>query len=393
MKRRIVLLVLDSAGVGALPDAAAYGDTGANTLGHVFDAMGPGYELPNLASLGLYELLSGRRSTPDTLNGAYGKMKCASPAKDTTAGHWELAGLILDKAFPVYPHGFPAELIADFESRIGTRVLGNKTASGTAIIEELGAEHCRTGYPIVYTSADSVFQIAAHETHFGLERLYDICRTARTMLAGEHAVGRVIARPFTGEPGAFVRTSNRRDFSLTPLKPTVLDRIKDAGGSVIGIGKIEDIFNGRGVTRAIHTHDNAEGMHQVRKVLGQPSNDPALIFANLVDFDMRWGHRRDTAGYAQGLRDFDAYLPELLSALTDDDLLIITADHGCDPTVKNHTDHTREYAPLLVYGKQVKPAVELGVRESFADVAQTVCDLFELAAMEYGTSFKDRLGL
>lgn len=394
MMRRVILLVLDSAGVGALPDAGIYGDSAANTLGHVFDAMGPSYALPNLAALGLYNLLAGRRPTPDIVNGAYGKMMCASPAKDTTAGHWELAGLVLDKAFPVYPNGFPADLIAAFERRIGTRVLGNKTASGTAIIAELGAEHCRTGYPIVYTSADSVFQVAAHETAFGLERLYDICRTARALLSGEHAVGRVIARPFTGGPGSFTRTENRRDFSLEPPRTTLLDRIKNTGGSVVAIGKIEDIFNGRGITRAYHTTDNLAGMRRTREALADTAHDgPALIFTNLVDFDMRWGHRRDTAGYAQGLRAFDDFLPEIMAALSDDDLLMLTADHGCDPTVKTHTDHTREYAPLLVYGKQVRRGAELGVRRSFADVAQTVCDLFSLERMAQGESFKRGLGL
>lgn len=392
--QRIILLVLDSVGVGALPDAGRYGDAGADTLGHIFQAMGPSYALPNLARMGLCRLPAGNRSCmQENSTAAYGRMQCASPAKDTTAGHWELAGLVLEKPFPTYPHGFPQELIADFEKRIGTKILGNVPASGTEIIRQLGDEHCRTGYPIIYTSADSVFQIAAHETFFGLERLYHVCRIAREMLTGEHAVGRVIARPFTGDTGAYIRTANRRDYSLTPFAPTILDRVKESGGEVVAVGKIEDIFNRQGITRAVHSRSNTEGMQVTLDAVRVSPAARTLIFTNLVDFDMLWGHRRDVRSYADGLKAFDEFLPTLLAALQPDDLLIITADHGCDPTYTQHTDHTREYVPLLVQGRRVWRGKDLGTRATFADVAQTVADIFGLAPMEHGTSFRKELGL
>jgi phosphopentomutase len=324
-------------------------------------------------------------------------MACASPAKDTTAGHWELAGIILDKPFPVYPNGFPSDVIKEFEKKIGTKIIGNTTASGTEIISRLGDEHCRTGYPIVYTSADSVFQIAAHEQVFGLEKLYKICAIARQMLTGKHAVGRVIARPFTGTSGNYSRTLNRRDYSLTPSEPTILDRVKDIQGSVIGVGKIEDIFNKAGITKAIHTSSNREGflatLELVKKQVSSGAEQRTIIFSNLVDFDMHWGHRRDTEAYAKGLKEFDNWLPELLAALKEEDVLIITADHGCDPTFKKHTDHTREYVPLIVCGKKINSGVDLGVRKSFADVAQTIADAFRLKPMTNGVSFARELGI
>jgi phosphopentomutase len=390
---RCILIVLDSVGAGALPDAARFGDEGADTLGHIFQALGPDYSLPNLARLGLYHAVpSLQRLPPAELIGSYGKMASASPAKDTTAGHWELSGLVLEKSFPVYPNGFPGEFIEAFEKSIGTKVIGNRAASGTEIIKLLGEEHCRTGYPIVYTSADSVFQIAAHEGTFGLSRLYDSCRKAREMLVGDHEVCRVIARPFAGEPGRFYRTGNRHDFSLLPPKPTILDAMKNGGGRVVAIGKIEDIFCGRGITEAFHAKDNTDGMHITLDALSRASNGtPSLIFTNLVDFDMLWGHRRDVKAYGNGLTEFDRFIPALFGAMRDDDLLMITADHGCDPTYVKHTDHTREYVPLLVYGKHSNAGVNLGIRPTFADVAQTIADIFDLSPMEKGTSFRKQL--
>lgn len=393
---RFIIIVLDSVGVGELPDAGLYGDEGCNTLGHIFAAMGASYALPNLAGLGLYNIL-GRSGAQAKLNGSFGKMACASPAKDTTAGHWELAGLVLEKAFPVYPNGFPAEVIGEFEKLAGTKSLGNIAASGTEIIKRLGDEHCRTGFPIVYTSADSVFQIAAHEEAFGLERLYDLCVAARKMLSGEHAVGRVIARPFTGRSGAYIRTANRRDFSLSPFEPTILDRVKDAGGSVTAVGKIEDIFNKAGITRSVAAHSNRESFSAALELV-KNKKAPAyggreIVFANLVDFDMLWGHRRDVQAYAKGIKEFDDMLPQLLAALKSGDALIITADHGCDPAFTRHTDHTREYVPLLVCGGGVKAGVNLGVRGSFADVAQTIADAFRLKPMRRGISFARELGI
>ena len=378
-----------------MPDAAEYGDEGADTLGHTIEAMGPGFSLPNMASLGLSLLLAGKISPASgRVAGGYGKMASASPAKDTTAGHWELAGLVLDKPFPVYPRGFPEGVIREFEKRIGTKTIGNCPASGTEIIRILGDEHCRTGYPIVYTSADSVFQVAAHENAFGLDRLYDACRAARELLSGEHAVGRVIARPFLGDSGQYYRTANRRDFSLDPFSDTILDRIRSAGGDVTAIGKIGDIFNGRGITRALHTSSNREGiLKTIDAISSTRSNRRELIFANLVDFDMLWGHRRDVKSYATGLQEFDSYLPSILDVLKEDDLLMITADHGCDPTFSGHTDHTREYVPLLVCGKKLMGRADLGVRSTLSDVAQTIADLFGIEPVKHGKSFRKELGL
>ncbi|WP_027719251.1 phosphopentomutase [Desulfovirgula thermocuniculi] len=380
---RVTLIVLDGVGIGALPDAPRYGDEGSNTLLHVSRAVG-GLHLPHLAKMGLGNITFIEGVPPqDRPLAAFGRMAEASAGKDTTTGHWEIAGLILERPFPVYPQGFPPELIRLFEERIGRPVLGNKPASGTAIIEELGDLHMRTGYPIVYTSADSVFQIAAHEEVIPLEELYRMCRIAREILTGEHAVGRVIARPFTGVPGSFRRTANRKDFSLPPPEPTLLDLLKENGLAVLAVGKIEDIFAGRGITEALHTKDNMDGVDAILQFMHR--REPGLIMANLVDFDTLYGHRNDPHGYARALRDFDERLPEIVEALLPQEVLIITADHGCDPTTAS-TDHSREFVPLLVYGQKIRAGVDLGTRQTFADVAATVAELFGLRYPR-GTSF------
>lgn len=379
---KVTIIVLDSVGAGALPDAAEFGDEGVDTLGHI--AAVTDLHLPNLQQLGLGNLHSIRGVEPvPAPRAAFGKMAEKSRGKDTTTGHWEICGLILDKPFPTYPNGFPPDLIAAFERAIGRRVLGNKVASGTAIIEELGAEHMRTGYPIVYTSADSVFQVAAHEEVIPLDELYRICAIARELLTGPHAVARVIARPFVGRPGNFRRTYNRRDFSLAPPAPTLLDKLKEAGYAVVGIGKIEDIFAGRGLTQAVHTEGNMDGVDKTLDFMGKDME--GLIFTNLVDYDSLYGHRNDPEGYARALMDFDRRVPELLAALSPGDLLVITADHGCDP-VSPGTDHTREYVPLLVYGSRVKAGYNLGIRETFADLGATVAEIFGVS-LPVGRSF------
>lgn len=382
--KRVVIVVLDSVGVGALPDAHLYGDEGSNTLAHVAKAMG-GLHMPNAGKLGLGNIISIQGvPSEEEPTGAWGKMAEVSKGKDTTTGHWEIAGIKLEAPFPTYPDGFPPDVIEAFETMIGRKTLGNYPASGTAIIEELGEEHMKTGFPIVYTSADSVFQIAAHEDIVPLEQLYEWCEKARAMLDGKHAVGRVIARPFVGEVGSFQRTPHRHDYSLPPLQPTVLDALLERGIPVYGIGKISDIFAGQGITESFPTKSNAAGISQVVELL-EVKQESCLIFANLVDFDMLWGHRNDAAGYAKGLEEFDARLPEILDGLNRDDLLLIIADHGCDPTVPG-TDHTREYVPLLVAGHDVI-AVDLGIRNSFADVAKTVADFFGVEFDTIGVSF------
>lgn len=373
---RVLLIVLDSAGCGALPDAAAYGDEGSNTLGHTAAAVG-GLKLPHLAEMGLGNILPLEGVPPASEpRASWGRMAERSPGKDTTTGHWELAGLVLDRPFPVYPQGFPPEIIAEFTRRIGRPVLGNRPASGTTIIQELGEEHLRTGYPIVYTSADSVFQVAAHEDVIPVDELYRICRIAREILQGEYAVGRVIARPFTGTPGHFRRTERRHDFSLPPTGPTILDALSEAGVPVTAIGKINDIFAGRGITTAIRTANNEEGLRAIAKAAADVT--AGLIFANLVDFDMLYGHRNDPHGYAAALEAFDAALPGIIALLHPGDLLIITADHGCDPTTAS-TDHSREYVPLLVFNPARPAGRPLGTRQTFADVAATVAEAFALS--------------
>ncbi|NMB20999.1 MAG: phosphopentomutase [Firmicutes bacterium] len=382
--KRIAIVVLDSVGVGALPDAHLYGDEGSNTLGHVAKALG-GLKMPNAAKLGIGNIIPIEGVSPtQEPQGAWGKMAEVSKGKDTTTGHWELAGLTLKAPFPTYPNGFPPEIMEAFEAKIGRQTLGNYPASGTAIIEELGAEHLRTGFPIVYTSADSVFQIAAHEEIVPLDTLYAWCKLARDLLQGEHAVGRVIARPFLGEVGQFKRTANRKDYSLAPFQATVLDALQEKDIPVYGVGKISDIFAGRGLSESFPTKSNQAGVDRVVELLGSKQED-CLIFANLVDFDMVWGHRHDPEGYGRGLEAFDERLPELLAGLGSDDLLFIVADHGCDPTFPG-TDHTREYVPLLVAGPNVD-SVDLGVRHSFADVAKTVADFFAIEYETVGVSF------
>jgi phosphopentomutase len=384
--RRIIVIVLDGCGVGALPDAAQYGDEGASTLPHTAAACG-GLTLPTMRRLGLGRIVPIPGVPPEPAPaGAFGKMAERSSGKDSTTGHWELMGIVLDRPFPTYPKGFPPEVIRTFEARIGRRVLGNRAASGTAIIEELGEEHLRTGFPIVYTSADSVFQIAAHEARIPVDELYRYCRLAREILTGPHAVGRVIARPFVGEPGHFVRTDRRRDFSLPPPAPTVLDRVQAAGLPVVGIGKIHDLFAGRGITEAIHTHDDLDGMRATRHAMA--TTQAGFIFTNLVDLDTLYGHRNNPQGYGRDLEQIDGEMALVVGSLDPADLLFITGDHGNDPTTPS-TDHTREYVPLLVAGPRVRAGVPLGIRSTFADLGATVAQALGTSAPEAGTSFLD----
>jgi phosphopentomutase len=380
----VILIVLDSVGAGELPDADLYGDRGSDTLGNI--ARAQPLSIPTLRSLGLSRAANLPHDTRPGARplGAYGRMAEASAGKDSVTGHWELMGLVLDRPFPLFPDGFPAPLIAEFERRIERSTLGNKPASGTAIIEELGPEHVRTGRPIVYTSADSVFQIAAHEDVIPVLELYRICEIAFDLVARGEGVGRVIARPFVGVPGAFERTANRRDFSLTPFAPTLLDRLKEAGLPVVAIGKIEDLFAGRGLTAAVHTASDDHGMNEIEAAMR--SADRGLIFANLVDFDTLYGHRNDTAGYAANLERFDARLAALLAGLRSGDLLVVTADHGNDPTTPS-TDHSREHVPILLYGEAVRPGADIGVRSTFADLGQTLAELFGVGPLPHGTSF------
>jgi phosphopentomutase len=378
---RVILIVMDSVGVGELPDAAAYGDEGSNTLGNI--AREVPLAVPTLRSLGLARIvdIGGERPAPQ---GAAGRMAEASPGKDSVTGHWEIAGLILDRAFPTFPRGFAPDLIHEFERRIGRKTIGNIVGSGTVIIDQLGPEHLRTGSPIVYTSADSVFQIAAHERVIPIEEQYAICHTAFELVGPGLGVGRVIARPFVGEPGHFQRTSNRRDFALDPTGVTLLDRLKDAGHTVVGVGKIEDLFAGRGLTRAIHTTSDDHGMDVVNAEM--ETTPSGLIFVNLVDFDTQYGHRNDTPGYAANLERFDRRLATLLPRLRPTDLLVVTADHGNDPTTPS-TDHAREHVPLMIAGAAVRRGVDLGTRATFADLGQTVAAIFGVEPLAHGTSF------
>jgi len=383
--KRIFLIVLDSVGIGEAPDAELFGDKGADTLGHIAERMG-GLNMPNMQKLGLGNIREIKGIPPtDKPLAYYTKMKEASKSKDTMTGHWEIMGLRVDTPFKVFPDGFPPELISALEEKTGRKVIGNKPASGTEIIKELGEEHIQTGALIVYTSADSVLQIAAHEEVVPLEELYQICEPARKLTLDEkYMVGRVIARPFVGRPGNFSRTANRRDYALKPLGRTVMNELKDAGFHVIAIGKIFDIYNGEGVTESIKTVSNMDGMD---KLLGTFDKDfTGLSFVNLVDFDALYGHRRDPEGYGKALQEFDTRLPEVFEKMKADDLLIITADHGNDP-VHHGTDHTREYVPLLVYSEQWATGQELPVRETFADVGATIADNFRIIPPAYGTSF------
>jgi phosphopentomutase len=372
--------VLDSVGIGAMPDAAEFGDEDSDTLGNI--AKQKKLRLPNLCALGLANIkpLPGLQPVENPA-GAYGKCALASPGKDTTTGHWEMAGILLEQPFPLYPHGFPPEVMALFEARIGRKALGNKAASGTEIIKELGAEHLRTGSPIVYTSADSVFQIAAHERVISVGDLYRMCQTARELLRGPHEVGRVIARPFEGEPGRFVRTPNRKDFAVPPPEGMLLDKLSEERVPVYSVGKIADIFLGRGIRESVKSKDNNDGMQKTMDAMAKQQN--GLIFVNLVDFDQLFGHRNDIDGYARALESFDRWLPGL--QLKKDDLLVLTADHGCDPTTPA-TDHSREYTPLLVYGNYVRAGVKLGTRATLADIGQSVAGVFG-TEIQAGTSF------
>ena len=380
---RVFLIVLDSAGVGFLPDAGEYGDRGANTLGHIGDAVG--LALPNMEALGLGRIIPIAGVKPLAApKGAWGKPASLSQGKDTTVGHWEIAGLVTEVALPTFPNGIPAEISAAFEAKIGRKTIGNTVASGTEILDLLADEHVKTGFPIVYTSADSVFQIAAHEEVVGLEKLYEWCHIARDMLD----VGRIIARPFVGSNGAWQRTANRHDYSLLPPKPTILDRVHAAGQPVVSVGKISDIFAARGIDESHPVKSNRHAM-EITTALAKTAGK-GLVFINLSDFDVKFGHRRDAQGYQNALQEFDAQLPELIAQLRDDELVIMTADHGCDPIFKG-TDHTREYVPIVVAGPAVKPA-DLGVRGSFGDIAATIAELL-LGEKDAGSFAKDIVDL
>jgi phosphopentomutase len=388
--KRVILIVLDACGIGELPDADKYGDSGSNTLVNTARAVG-GLNLGNLEKLGLGNIdsLPGVPPQENPLAN-FGKMAEKSAGKDSTTGHWEISGLILDRPFPVYPFGFPQEIIEKFQKAIGQEILWNKPASGTEIIKNLGEEHIRTRKPIVYTSADSVFQIACHEDIIPVDQLYQMCQRAREILTGDDGVARVIARPFVGKPGFFKRTERRKDFSLAPPEDTILDIMKQNGFQVFGIGKIEDLFAGKGLTEAIHTKSNKDGVDKLIQTMREKFS--GLLFINLIDFDMLWGHRNDIFGFARGLEEFDQRLPEILHLLKEDDILFITADHGCDPTTPS-TDHSREYVPLLVFGDKLKQGINLGERESFCDIAQTLEEIFSLKGIKNGKSFwKDIYG-
>ncbi|MBI4744671.1 MAG: phosphopentomutase [Actinobacteria bacterium] len=383
--KKTIIIILDSVGCGALPDAEEYGDEGSNTLGNLAKAVS-GLDIINLRKLGIGNIIDVAGGLPEKnpLAG-FGKLAEKSKGKDTTTGHWELMGIILDKPFPVYPEGFPSDLIEEFEKLTGYKSLGNKPASGTEIIKELGEEHIKTGSLIVYTSADSVFQIAAHEEVVPINELYRICKIAREkVLVGNHAVGRVIARPFIGKTGNFTRTTNRKDFSLKPPHKTVLDFASEAGIDVYGVGKIGEIFANQGIKECRHIDNNMDGINQTLKFM--EFVDKGIIFTNLVDFDMLWGHRNDFANYARGLETVDRRIPEIISKLKPSDVLIITADHGCDPTTES-TDHSREYVPFLVYGEYIKAGYNLGIRNSFADVGKTIAEALGFEALTYGESF------
>ncbi|MCR5201489.1 MAG: phosphopentomutase [Lachnospiraceae bacterium] len=383
---RVILIVLDSVGVGELPDADKFGDVGSHT---VFAASkGKGFSMPNMQKLGFFNIEGNKTFEPKygseaekEPKGAFGKCNERSMGKDTTTGHWEIAGLVSEKPMPTFPDGFPDELIEKFENAVGRKVLCNKPYSGTKVIEDYGKEHLETGALIVYTSADSVFQVAAHEKVVPLKELYEICEKARELCTGKYAVGRVIARPFKGEIGSFVRTSDRHDFSLTPTKKTMLNYIEEAGQKVVGVGKINDIFNGFGITDFVRTKDNAEGI--VRTIEYMKEDFSGLLFTNLVDFDMKYGHRNDIQGYCDALCYFDSKLPEIMENMKDDDILMITADHGCDPSTPS-TDHSREYIPWVICGEKVKPGVNLKICDTYADISQTICDYLGVSEVEDG---------
>lgn len=389
MFKRVIWIILDSVGIGEAPDADAFGDIGADTLGNIIKERGH-LNVPHMEKLGLFSIDGTTLPKTDVVPvGAYGKARELSNGKDTTIGHWEMIGIETKQAFPTYPMGFPPEIMEQFVKRTGCKgYLGNIVASGTQIINELGNEHMKTGYPIIYTSADSVFQIAAHEDVIPLNQLYQMCEIARELLKGEHAVARVIARPFIKENGKYVRTANRRDFSLKPSSESLLSYLKEAGYRVTAVGKIEDIFCGVGIGDAVHTKSNVDGMEKTADFM--ETQHDGLIFTNLVEFDSTWGHRRDVEGYAQGLETFDEELGKILAKMHEDDLLIINADHGCDPTFRG-TDHTREYIPVLMYHKQMKQGVNLGTLNTFADIGATLADNFGVKELSIGKSLKKSL--
>lgn len=381
---RIIVIVLDSVGVGALQDAYKFGDEDSNTLGNIAKVLG-GLNLPNLEKMGLGNIIPILGVKPQLSTIAnFGKMAEVSAGKGSTSGHWELMGLHLSKAFPTYPNGFPKEIMDKFHKAIGIQTLGNYPASGTEIIKVLGNEHIKTKKPIVYTSADSVFQIAAHEDIIPPEKLYKICKKAREILTGEHAISRVIARPFIGKNGKFTRTKRRKDFSLEPTGKMLLDYLKENEKEVLAVGKISDIFVGRGITKKFPTKNNLDGIKKIINLIGNNRGD--MIFANLIDFDMLYGHRNNPEGYAKALAEFDENIPEILNSMKYNDILFITADHGCDPTTPS-TDHSREYVPLIVYGKNIKSSVNLGIRKSFADVGKTISEILNIEADIKGESF------
>jgi len=380
---RAIVIVLDSVGIGELPDAALYEDQGSNTLGNI--AAHVTLNIPHLAQLGLSHVVELKNVVgPPQPSGAFGRMAEQSKGKDSVTGHWELMGIILDRPFPTFSNGFPADVIAEFERRIGRKSIGNVAASGTAIIDELGPEHLETGFPIVYTSADSVFQIAAHEGIVPIKTLYEWCDAAYEITVKGLGIGRVIARPFVGVPGAFQRTANRHDYAMPPIAETLLDRLVAHGHQVTSVGKVSDLFAGKGISSANPTKSDADGVDKVEALMA--TQDAGLIFCNLVDFDTQYGHRNDVAGYAANLERFDARLPGLLAKLRADDLLVITADHGNDPTTPS-TDHSREHVPVLVTGRKVRPGVDLGTRATFSDLGQTLADNFGVGALANGTSF------
>lgn len=388
--KRAIILVIDACGLGELPDAADYGDIGSATIPNVASAVG-GLNMPNCQKLGLGNITEIKGVPPaEKPSGSFGKMAEKAAGKDSTSGHWEMAGVVIEKPFPTFPDGFPKDLVERFEKEASIKTIGNIAASGTEIIERLGKEHIESGAIILYTSADSVFQLAGHEDIISVKRLYEICVIAREMLTGDYAVGRVIARPFTGEPGNFVRTASRRDFSLEPPADTILDLLNKTNRRILSIGKIFDLFVGRGISRKIKTANNSEVMQNLIETV-ENNAEYDLIFANCVDFDEKWGHRNDEKNFALSLEEFDVQLGDLLDKLRDDDLLIITADHGCDPTIKTSTDHSREYVPLLVYSKNARAGVNLGTRETFADIACTLADIFGLKHKFVGTSFYENI--
>jgi phosphopentomutase len=386
---RFIVIVLDSVGIGEAPDAAVFGDVGSHTLGNIARVVG-GLKMPHMEAMGLANIAALEGLAPQLEPGAaYGKMAEVSAGKDTSTGHWELMGIHLTQAFPLYPNGFPPEVMERYEAETGRGWLGNYPASGTVIIDELGEEHMQTGKTIVYTSGDSVFQIAAHEEIIPVDELYKICGIAREILRGEHEVSRIIARPFVGSPGSFERTANRHDFSVKPPEPTVLDSLNEAGLMVYAVGKINDIFDGEGINSTVHTQDNMDGVDKTIAAMRE-RRERGLIFTNLVDFDAKFGHRNNSEGYANALVEFDQRLPEIVDALAEDDVLVLTADHGNDPTYPG-TDHTREYVPILISGAPVQAGINIGVRATFADLAATIADTLGVKSPPRGTSFKSMI--